>query len=325
MLKANEIRVELLVLDDASKTETAVAQAQRATTDSAVVLAIAHFNSPCALATVGIFHETGMPVIVPAAVNSKITQDNFREVVRTCNTDIDQAHYVAKYLIDSSGAKRIYAVHDSSAFGKGLVLALKKELETRGHQFDGLDAFHVGDVDFSSILARIVKSGPDAVVIGCMATEGALFRKQMVEKRIAIPLIGFSGIFYDTFIQNAGEDAEGTMAIFPLPPLNEIPGGQQFFTAYNAVGYNEPFESAGPFGYVAGQVAVQTLSSGAVTRSAIIEYLHNNTFNTAFGNLRFDERGEMTLKMFCFYVVRDGKWIVTQRVTESGDVVPVTP
>ena len=313
---------EILALDDASKPETAVSAAQRACSDKDVILAIAHFNSPCALATVSIFHEAGLPVIVPAAINSRVTADGFPEIFRTCNTDIGQAVWMAKYLLDVRKAERIFAVHDSSSFGKGLIEALTGEFESRNVHIVGEDAFHSGDVDFSSVLARIKNSDPDTIVIGCMAAEGALFRKQMVEKRMNADFVGFSGIFYETFIENAGYSADGVNAIFPLPPLEEIPGGKIFLKAYEDAGFNEPFESAGPFGYVAGQVAVHALSHSDLTRSGIIEYLRGNTFDTAFGKLNFDKQGEMTLSMFAFYEVRAGKWTITHRVDEAGEIVP---
>jgi branched-chain amino acid transport system substrate-binding protein len=227
---------------------------------------------------------------------------------------------MAGYLLDVMGARRIYALDDSSAFGKGLVAALESALATRGATLSGRDAFHVGDLEFSPLLARIEAARPDVVVAGCMAAEGSLLRKQMVERKLQTPFVGFSGIFYETFIQNSGPAAEGTRAIFPLPPLTELPGGSEYEAAYKAAGFNEPFESAGPFGYVAGQVAVQTLLSGALTRPAIVEHLRTTTFDTAFGRLSFDDRGEMRLRMFCFYTVRDGKWTVTHRVRDNGQI-----
>jgi branched-chain amino acid transport system substrate-binding protein len=323
-LAAKGIKTELEILDDASKPETAVAQAQRVTSDPEVVLALVHFNSPCALATVDIYHEAGMPAIIPAAVNSRITEGAYREIVRTCNTDVGQAQYMAKFLFDIVKPQKIFALHDSSSFGKGLVDALEEQLAIRGVKFIGTDAFHVGDVDFSSVLVRIQDHAPDIIVLGGLAAEGSLLRKQIVEKNIGIPMIGFSGIFYDTFIKNAGAAADGTAAIFPLPPLDESPGGREFLAAYQAEGFKEPYESAGPFGYVAGQVAVQALEAGAITRAAIVEKLKSGWFDTAFGQLGFDERGEMNLKMFCFYTVKNGRWTVTHRVDALGNIISVT-
>ncbi len=323
-LASKGIEVGLIMLDDGSKPETAVAVAQRVTSDPSIVLAIAHFNSPCALATIDVFHEGGMPMITPAAVNSGITAKGYPEVFRTCNTDIQQAVYMAKFLMDMFKADRIYAIHDSSAFGKGLIGALQKELAAVGKSFLGQDAFKVGDVDFSAVVSRAKDAAPDVIVLGCMATEGALLRRQMVEKSITVPVVGFSGIFYDTFLKNAGEAAEGTMAIFPLPLLDDVPGGRAYQDAYAAAGFAEPYESAGPFGYVAGQVAADALSQGQISRSGLIQTLHGGEFTTAFGNLAFAENGEMNLKMFCFYVVKDGKWVPTHNVTEDGTIVPMS-
>lgn len=322
-LAAKHVRVQLVMLDDGSKPETAVAAAQRVTSDAEFVLSVAHFNSPCALATVDIFHESGMPMIVPAAVNSGITAKGYPEVFRSCNTDVQQAVYMAQFLLETKQVERIYAIHDSSAFGKGLIDALGNELAKQGRAFSGQDAFKTGDVDFSAVVTRAQAASPDIIVLGCMAGEGALLRRQMAEKRVSVPVVGFSGIFYDTFLKNAGDAAEGTMTIFPLPPLEEIPGGKAYQDAYTAAGFEEPYESAGPFGYVAGQVAAAALAGSDISRAGLVQTLHSSTFETAFGPLMFAENGEMNLKMFCFYTVKDGRWVPTHNVNENGTIVPV--
>ena len=125
------------------------------------------------------------------------------------------------------------------------------------------------------------------------------------------------------------ESSEGSLGIRanvsqPRYVGEEVEGGREFVASYEEPDFGEPFESAGPFGYVAGQVAVQTLLSGELTRGSIVEYLRNNTFQTAFGPLRFDQQGEMTLKMISFYQVINGDWTVTHRVDENGDVVPAS-
>ncbi|NQV50193.1 MAG: branched-chain amino acid ABC transporter substrate-binding protein [Candidatus Marinimicrobia bacterium] len=322
-LRAGGLEVELVMLDDGSKPETAISAAQRTTSDNEIALAIAHFNSPCALATVDVFHEAGMPMITPAAVNSGVTAKGYQEIFRTCNTDIQQAAYMAKFLVETRQAERIYAIHDNSAFGKGLIGALEKNLAETGRSFSGKDGFMVGDIDYSAVVARVEAAAPDVIVLGCMAAEGALLRRQMAERNITIPTVGFSGIFYDTFLKNAGSAAEGTMAIFPLPPLEDLQGGKTFQNAYTAAGFDDPYESAGPFGYVAGQVAAAALTRGSISHAGLIQALHSGTFNTAFGPLTFADNGEMNLKMFCFYAVKNGRWEATHNVNDNGTIVPI--
>src|SRR5690606_9157993 len=75
-------RIEAMILDDASDPSTGVAAALRAVNDPAVVAATGHWNSPVALATIDVFHEHGIPMVIWGAIHPDITRRGYREVTR---------------------------------------------------------------------------------------------------------------------------------------------------------------------------------------------------------------------------------------------------
>jgi ABC-type branched-subunit amino acid transport system substrate-binding protein len=63
----------MLALDDASDPATGANAATQAVSDPAVVAAAGHWNSPVARATIPIFHENGIPLMIWGAIGTDLT------------------------------------------------------------------------------------------------------------------------------------------------------------------------------------------------------------------------------------------------------------
>jgi len=320
----NDTVIELVKYDDESKPEQAVLLATRATSDPKVLGIIAHYNSPCALAAVDIYHRAGVPTLIGGALATEITEKKYPEIFRVPANADSQGLYLAKYLIDIGRYKRIYILDDCSAWGKSIKKSLKKYLKERRANIVGEDSYHVGDKDFSALLTKVKALNPDALVVCGVSIEGGLIRTQMVSLKIPADFVGVSGVCTETFLATAGKAAEGAKAIYVLPPVEQLPGGQQFLRNYAKAGYKDPPEVVGILGYAAAQVLVEAMKRAQpqLTRQNILAQLRHGRFESAVGPATFDERGENKYYTFAFYVVRNGKWQVTHVVNSEGQIVP---
>lgn len=321
--KLKNIKLELMKLDDASDPAQAVNVAIKATSDPDVVAVTAFWNSPCALATVDIFHRTGVVCLVASAISNKITLGNdYDEIFRFVPHDIVQSQYAAKFAVESNKFKNIFIIDDSTAFGKSLATLFKQYATEYGGKIVGEDSITVGEKDFTPLLTKVKNINPELVFFATVPTEGALIKSQMDKLKITAEAMGGSNIVSETYINVAGEVAEGTIASMYRAPYEEIPGGLAYIKSYNKAGFDKPYESYGIFGYCSAQVLIETIRKVGPNRKAIIEEMKKGTFNTAVGKVAFDKNGDNKLITIAFYIVKNGKWIVTHKVDRNGNIVP---
>ena len=82
---------QLVSLDDECKPNIGVQVVTKAGSDSRISAAVAHYCSAVALATVGVFHKFGLPMITFTAIAPEITDaHNYKEINRIIGSAIDQ-------------------------------------------------------------------------------------------------------------------------------------------------------------------------------------------------------------------------------------------
>src|SRR4051812_20778929 len=127
----NGERLSLQFADDACDPEQASAIAEELARRG-VIFVNGHFCSGASIAASRIYHEKGILQITPASINSKLTEQGFRNVFRTCGRDDAQGIFAADYVADNKLADRIAIIQDQSTFGRGIADEFRKQLNLRG-------------------------------------------------------------------------------------------------------------------------------------------------------------------------------------------------
>jgi branched-chain amino acid transport system substrate-binding protein len=321
------LKLELMELDDESKPESAVKAAERAAQDQTVLAATAHWNSGPALATAPVFHQYGLANLVPAAINSKITLNQpGDEIFRIDPHDLIIMEYAAEFAARVKGWKKAFIIDDSTQYGKDLATEFSKDYSSRGGTVLGQDSVQVGEKDFAALLTKIKALSPDVVFFGGVVTEGALLRRQMKTVGLDTNLMSLTGIFTQSFIDAAGPAAEGTYSVTVVPPIDLMPGGQDFIKSYDKGHFNQPYEAWGIYGYASIQVLAEAIlrSGPTPTRRAVIDELKKGEFDSVLGKMRFDSHGQTTLITMFVYQVEGNKWLPKYRGESNGELKPFT-
>jgi branched-chain amino acid transport system substrate-binding protein len=211
-------KVNYIVLDDASDTTAAVANARRLITESKVDLIIGSTTTPNSLAMLDVVAENQTPLISLAA-SSRVVEPmdaKRRWVFKTPQNDIMMALAIAQHMADK-GIKTVGFVGFSDAYGEGWAQEFGKAAGIKGISVVVSERFNRTDASVTGQVLKLMGANPQAILIAGSGTPAALPQRTLKER-------GFKGAIYQThgvanndFLRVVGADGEGTF--LPAGPV----------------------------------------------------------------------------------------------------------
>ena len=148
-----DYKIEVIEIDDKSDPSTGVAGAQKIVSDPDVVAATGHWNSGVAEATIPVFKEAEIPMLIWGAIASDLTsEENYPWITRSAPTDVQENIPLAKAVLDEMKYEKVFIISDTTSYGAGNTKAFKAELADRGMKPVGVEEVQEGTVDFRAIL-----------------------------------------------------------------------------------------------------------------------------------------------------------------------------
>ncbi len=185
-LAAMGFKVELAPFDDQANPDTGVANAKRIVSDPAILAIVGHYNSGVQIPSSEVYHTSGLANVSPANTNPKVTTRGYLEVNRIVGRD-DVQGVVGADFAKAQGVKRVFVVHDKTAYGQGIAEFFRKRAEENGIKVLGFEGTEE-KANFDALLSPVVAGNPDLVYFGGMAFQAAVLFKQARER-------GYEGIF----------------------------------------------------------------------------------------------------------------------------------
>ena len=182
-------------------------------------------------------------------------------------------------------------------------------------QIVGTDGVPDTTTDFTSYVTKAKGLNPDVIMYGGVTTSGlGLFRKQMAQQGLDIPIVGGDGIndgsadTASSFLNIAGDGAANSYST--VAAIHDIPDPAKFAADYKAKFNADPGSYSAP-GYACTQIFLAALkavgaSAGgdmAKLREAIRAYIADpaNTYDTVLGKVGFDANGDTTQHTISYY------------------------
>jgi len=236
-------KVNYIVLDDASDTTAATANARKLVTENKVDLILGSTTTPNSLAMLDVVSEAQTPMISLAASARIIEpQDSKRRwVFKTPQNDIMMSLAIAEHMANA-GVKTVAFIGFADAYGEGWFQEFGKAAGLKKLQVVANERYARND---TSVLAQVLKltaAKPDAVLIAGSGTPSALPAKALKER-------GYTGRIYQThgvanadFLRVGGKDMDGTfLPAGPVLVAEQLPAGhpvkkaaQAYVAAYEA-------------------------------------------------------------------------------------------
>lgn len=290
-----------------------------------VVAVVGPFNSASARAQIPVSSEAGLLQCSPSNTNPTLTKGADGEAlrggrpvnyVRVATTDDLQGPAVAVYAKEN-GAKKIYILDSTDAYGKGVADAFETQFKTDGGTVVGRQGLPTGTTDFSAAATAAKAAGADSIFYGGVTSDGApLFRNALAQAGLgALPFYGADGIYDGTtegsYIATAGANAENSYA--SQAAIENIPGKADFNVKFKAE-YGHDAEGYSFAGYACAQIIIEgikaAVTGGTVTRETVRAAVADKgtVFETVLGSVSFDAVGDTTQRIISLYKVDGGAW-----------------
>jgi branched-chain amino acid transport system substrate-binding protein len=301
-------RLQLEIGDDQCDPKQAVAVANQLVAKGARLVA-GHFCSGSSIPAAQVYSEESVVMISPASTSPALTESGSGFVFRVCGRDDRQGLAAGTFMAQRFAGKPVAILHDKSTYGKGLADAVQSTLRAAGVTETLYDAYTAGEKDYTPLVGRLKQAGIAAVFVGGYHTEAGLILRQMRDQGLNAALVGGDALVVREFWAIAGDAAENTYFTF-VPDPRSSPAAAEVVTRFTAKGQT-------PEGYVLySYAAVEAWAraaekAGSADPAKVSKTLHEHSFDTVLGRLRFDAKGDVDLPAFAVY-----RW-------SKGDYAPV--
>ncbi len=208
--------IELIMLDNKSN-ETEAALAAKSLIQKDVLAIIGCSTSGTTLAMLEGIQQAEIPLVSAAASIRIVEPVNERKwVFKTAQSDSLVADKVAAYL-KSQGLTKIAFASMNNAFGDSGKVEFEKAAAREGIEIVATEKFEQNDTIMTSQLTNIKKANPQAVLAWAIPPSASSFTTNYKQMGLTMPLIHSHGIGNKTFIELAGDAADGV--VFPAGKL----------------------------------------------------------------------------------------------------------
>jgi branched-chain amino acid transport system substrate-binding protein len=201
--------VELVTLDDASKTQEAGTAVTRLITEHHVKAILGEVSSGLSLAGGAVAQSYRVPMISPSSTAEGVTQVG-NMISRVCFIDGFQGYVVAKFARDNLKATRVGILYDQQqAYSKGLAKEFDHAFRALGGTITTSQAYTGGDVNLSAQLQSLKDTQPEAIFLPGYYTDAGNISIQARKIGITVPFLGGDGWDSEKLAEIGGAAMEG--------------------------------------------------------------------------------------------------------------------
>jgi branched-chain amino acid transport system substrate-binding protein len=312
----------LVLADDKATTAGGAAAAGVLVANPSVVAVVGDPTSGASQAAMPIYEKAMLPMVSPSATRIDLTRQGSLVFNRVIPNDAYQAEVAAHFIFEKMGRKNVAIIHDGGLYGQGLAERLRDVLTGLGGQVVAFEAITPGQVDYSQTLRTIAVQRPDAVIFGGNnPTDAAVLASQRADSGLGDALfMSGDSVYGDTFIQLAGDKAEGYYVTAPAePPESEakVAFDQIYLTTFKiAPGSQSNYTWAA---YDATSVIIAAVEKVAIVgqdgklyipRAALVAAVRATSgYKGLTGVITCDKNGECGAGNFDILVVKNGAWV----------------
>ncbi len=311
--------VELIIYDNASNPDTAVADYERLITQDKVDLVVGPFSSRLVIPTSEVAAKYGYAFPEPAGgaphvFDRGLTNIFFAQPAPSADQAIPFAKLVLS-LPEDKRPKTFAVITNDDPFSVAVVESVEKLLTEGGLTLVLKETYPPDTTDFSSLAAKVADKNPDLLVGGTQFEDSVgqikAYQQAGYQPKGAVFTTG-PGLPKE-FSEALGQATEGVFAPISWFEASTVETNAEFVAAYHAKFGDEPIAEDSANAFTVGQVLQQAVeNTQSLDNAKLIEEMHRATFKTVVGPLSFDEAGRPK-----------GSYMVLQ--WQNGKIVIVAP
>lgn len=217
-IRGKKLKIEVIERDDEGKNERGALIAQELASMSNLSGVIGTVNTGVVLAGDKSLQEKGITkIITPAAGSASMTQWSKSgvkdlSIFRFAAHDGIQSAMVVEETINRKFTK-VAILHDSTNYGVSGRDDLLDQIQKQGNKLTvvATEKFNIGDKDMTAQLLKAKAGGAQAILIWGIGPELAAVANGMAKVGMKTPLIGGWPLSMSNFIDNAGQNGNGTL------------------------------------------------------------------------------------------------------------------
>jgi branched-chain amino acid transport system substrate-binding protein len=302
-------KLVLTIEDDACDPKQAVSVANRVVGNN-IKLVDGHVCSGASIPASAIYAESGVLMMSPASVNSKLTDVAFAKgwstIMRFYTRDDAQGALIGNWMAQSYKDKVIAFLDDKSAYGKALADQVRVHMNAAGVHEILYEGINPGEKDYTAVVSKLKSRGVQVVYYGGYPTEGGLLLRQAADLGYRFQMVTGSGFVTPEFWSIAGSAGEGTIFPFASDP-RELASAAPVIAELRATGF-EP-EGFTLFSYATIQALAEGVRrAGGTDAGAVARAIREKPVDTVFGSVAFDAKGDAQGMTYDINIWHDGHY-----------------
>lgn len=161
------------------------------------------------------YNDAGIPFVTPSATGVALAEEEWDYWYRAIGNDAGQGGLGGQYVASELGAKKLFVADDKSEYGQPLGDAVAESAEAEGVELVGRQGVESGQDDYSALISDVQATGADTFYFGGYDADFAKIVEQAVEGGFEGTMMSGDGSVSSTFIENAGDAAEGVNLSIP--------------------------------------------------------------------------------------------------------------
>jgi branched-chain amino acid transport system substrate-binding protein len=299
--------VEFVKQDSQSDPEQAPGVAKDIIDDEKVIGLVGPLFSGESEAADPLFDEAGLPMITASATKPDLADQGWEYWHRLLGNDAAQGPEVSTVITEIAKSERPFLVEDDSAYGQGLAEEARNDL---GDAVAGEDRVTTGQTDFQPTVTKVLDAEADSVFFSGYYPEAQVFIKQLRGAGFEGTFVVPDGVKDPSYIDVAGDAAEGTLVTCPCIPGETI---GEFNDAYTEM-FNEKPGTYGPEAYDAANIFLDGIAEGITDRAEMNEFVTNYDEEGISKHISFDEKGEVEEIPIWSYEVKNGEFVPVKQL-----------
>jgi len=173
-----------------------------------------------------------IPMVNTGDPDPTLTETRIPWMIRTIADDRQSSYALVNYVYREKEHKRVAVLRADNRYGRVGIMEFRDAALRLGYPLVLEVRFADGETSFTTQIARMKKSSPDAVVLWGNAKETALIINQMREMGMEQPVYGSDRLMSKELLEIAGKNAEGLVTTCQYNPTLDKPNLKAFNKNY---------------------------------------------------------------------------------------------
>lgn len=311
-------KVAIKYYDDQSNAATSAKLYEKLITEDGIKLLLGPYSSGITMAASAVTEKYQVPMVAAHAATPAIYERGFKYLFATLTSlDFYTANMIRMAAEAAPRAQRVALLGENALFPQAGIDAAERQAKAAGLEVVYKEAYPSGTKDFSAMLAAMKSRNPDVLLSAGYTGDMIVIARQTAEQGVNLKMIGFLlGPTLPGFVSGLGSKAEYLLE--PIQWASNMPWKDEIFgwtaTEFAALCEKETGHVCDyhpPQSVAALEVYQRALEkAGTLDPQKVRDAIAQTNIMTAYGPVRFNEKGQNIAKGMSVIQIQNGKPVV---------------